>query len=150
MHKLLRISLSAALISARLAGSASAAYLPEDFDQIQTYVDSGNWVGLRTYIEDNPRLLEGDDAFALELRRFAESVSGLYAALTFEPAQFPNLALGDQIRTTLPEDTPLAAIEPDDDPSSADIEGAAQARSTAPVERAGPAVSRAAAAPTIY
>lgn len=149
MHKLLRISLSAALISARLAGSASAAYLPEDFDQIQTYVDSGNWVGLRTYIEDNPRLLEGDDAFALELRRFAESVSGLYAALTFEPAQFPDLTLGDQIRSTLPEDTPIAAVEPEDDPA-ADIDGAAQARSTGPVDRAGPAVSRAAAAPTIY
>lgn len=92
MHRVLWVSLSAALLSARLSGSAEAAYTPEDFTRIENYIEAGNWVNLRTYLTDNPHLLDGDDPFTLELLKFLNSTQSLYTALVFEPALFPDLS----------------------------------------------------------
>lgn len=95
MHKILQISLSAALISVRLAGGANAAYTEGDIVRMEELIDAQNWVELRAYLLANPSLLLGDDAFVQELRRFLENTDSLYTALTFDQSMFPNLGLRD-------------------------------------------------------
>ena len=109
VHKTIRISLSAALVSARLSGSAEAAYQPEDFVRIETLIEDGNWVGLRTFLANNPRVLDCNDPLAGELRRFLDDASGLYAALTFQDSMFPNMGLRD----TIPDDCLIVADAPE-------------------------------------
>lgn len=92
MHRILWVSLSAALISARLSGPAGAAYSDEDFLVIEELVEAGNWVSLRKYLVDNPSILDGDDPFIQELRKFLKNTESLYTALIFEPSLFPDLS----------------------------------------------------------
>ena len=152
MRKILRISLSAALVSARLSGSAEAAYEPEDFDQIETLIEDGNWVALRGYLNSNPRILDCNDQLASELRRFLEDASGLYAALTFEDSMFPDM----ELRQFVPDDCVVVASNP---PASDNTDSQAASRPPAPVssraasprnDDARAPLSRAAAAPSIY
>lgn len=162
MHKILSVSLSAALVSVRLAGTADAAYQPEDFERIETLIEDENWVALRTYLYDNPRILECNDDLAAELRRFLNNASGLYAALTFENSMYPDMSL----RAFIPDDCILVADAPDagddaDSGNSADRRRASDSgnsdsndggrRQTAPEEgiRA-PSAARASTSSSIY
>ena len=135
MHKIIRISLSAALVSARLSGSAEAAYQPKDFERIETLIEDGNWIALRGYIAENPQILDCNDQLAAELRRFLDDASGLYAALTFQDSMFPDLGL----RGSVPDDCLIVA----DAPEAADSRDAGRTPNTDNTPAA-PASSRAA------
>ena len=139
MHKIIRISLSAALVSAKLSGAAYAAYQPEDFDRIESLIEDGNWVALRTYINENPRILDCNDQLAEELRRFLNDSTGLYAVLTFEESMYPDISL----RTQVPDNCVTVAETPAADPGpvARDDDGGGSSA---------PATARAAAAPSIY
>jgi len=106
VHKILRISLAAALISARFAGDVSAAVPQSDFDRIGEMIETENWVALRTYLTDNPELLDGNDQFADALRAFFEQTQSLYAALLFEPTIFPD----PDIAEVVPDPAPLPPV----------------------------------------
>ena len=106
MHKILRISLAAALISARLAGDAFAAVPQSDFDRIGELIDAENWVALRTYLAENPELLDGDDPFAEALRSFYDQTQSLYAALLFEPTIFPDTEIAEVVPDPAPRRIP--------------------------------------------
>ena len=148
VHKILSISLSAALVSARLTGTAEAAYQPEDFEQIETLIEDGNWVALRTYLNENPRILDCNDDLAAELRRFLENASGLYAALTFEDSMYPDMGL----RALVPQNCIIVAdtsnerdADDDDDSDRRD-----NARTQDRQNTAAPAAARATTAASIY
>lgn len=102
MHKIIRISLSAALVSAKLSGAAHAAYSPEDMFKLEALVDSSNWVELRSFLLSNPALLRGNDPITTELKKFLDNTAGLYTALVFEPSMFPNLAATAPAEPTTP------------------------------------------------
>lgn len=91
MHRLLKVSLSAALISAKLTGAAQAAYSPEQFATLERLIEAGSWVDLRAYLIANPELLQFGDAISSELQRFLLQTSDLYTSLTFTPDMFPDL-----------------------------------------------------------
>lgn len=105
MHKILQISLTAALLSARLAGGAHAAFTDTDIVRMEELISAGNWVDLRSYLLANPSLLLGDDAFANELRKFLENTDSLYTALVFDKSMFPNIASSQTLASdpTLPQ-----------------------------------------------
>jgi len=103
LHKIIRISLSAALISAKLSGVAHAAYTPEDMLRLEELVDSSNWVELRRFLLSNPQLLSGNDPITAELKKFLDNTAGLYTALIFEPSMFPNLAATAPVAPPTPE-----------------------------------------------
>ena len=90
MHKVLLVSLSAALISVKLTGYAEAAYTQRDVNRMEDLIAAGNWVDLRIFLLANPRVLNGSDPFSLQLQRFLEETDSLYTALTFDPSIFPN------------------------------------------------------------
>ncbi len=71
-----------------------AAYTPEDFVVIEELIEAGNWVSLRRYLSENPQILDGDDQFTEELRKFLENTQSLYTALIFERSLFPDLEKG--------------------------------------------------------
>lgn len=91
MHRILWVSLSAALLSVRLSGTAEAAFTEEDFVVIEDLIEAGNWVDLRNFLKQHPELLEGDDPFTHELCRFMSNTTSLYTALVFEQSLFPDL-----------------------------------------------------------
>ncbi len=93
MHKVLLVSLSAALISVRMSGMAEAAYTERDVNRMEDLISAGNWVDLRIFLLGNPRVLNGSDPFTLQLQRFLEETDSLYTALTFDPSLFPNIAV---------------------------------------------------------
>jgi len=91
MHKVLLVSLSAALISVKLTGVAEAAYTQRDVNRMEDLISAGNWVDLRIFLLANPRILNGSDPFTLQLQKFLEETDSLYTALTFDASLFPNL-----------------------------------------------------------
>ncbi len=91
MHKVLIVSLTAALISARLTGVAEAAYTERDVNRMEDLISAGNWVDLRIFLLSNPRFLNGSDAFTQQLQKFLDETDSLYTALTFDPSLFPNV-----------------------------------------------------------
>jgi hypothetical protein len=69
-----------------LAGAqgAYAAYTVEQLSEIENLIVSKDCGGLRSYIDRNPALLDGDDALADELRNFASGIdSGLISCLAY-------------------------------------------------------------------
>jgi hypothetical protein len=69
-----------------LAGArgAYAAYTMDQLVEIERLIVSKDCGGLRNYIDDNPALLEGEDALADELRSFAAGIdTGLIACLSY-------------------------------------------------------------------
>ena len=111
MHRILWVSLSAALISARLSGPAGAAYSEDEFIAIEEMIEAGNWVNLRRYLTENPGILIGDDPFTLELLKFLNNTESLYTALIFEPSLFPDLSKAprDDETAALPTPAPSPA-----------------------------------------
>lgn len=93
MHKVLLVSLSAALISVRMTGMAEAAYTERDVNRMEDLISAGNWVDLRIFLLGNPRVLNGTDPFTQQLQKFLEETDSLYTALTFDPSLFPNIAI---------------------------------------------------------
>jgi len=83
MHKIFWVSLSAALLAARLSGAAETTYGAE-LDRIEELVDRGNWVELRSFLRSRPDLVAGDDPFSCELQNFLGQTSGLYSALIID------------------------------------------------------------------
>ena len=114
MHKVFWVSLSAALIAARLSGAAETTYGAE-LDRIEELVESGNWVELRGFLRARPELMDGDDPFARELQNFVGQTSSLYSALIIDQVSFPDVK---NARTALASDsiptqtTPLQSQEP--------------------------------------
>ena len=90
MHKIFWVSLSAAILAARLSGAAETAY-GSDIDQIEELVEEGNWVELRGFLRDRPELTERDDPFSRELQNFLGQTSSLYSALIIDQVKFPNI-----------------------------------------------------------
>lgn len=90
MHKIFWVSLSAAILAARLSGAAETTYSAE-FDQIEELVEKGNWVELRAFLRDRPELTNGDDPFSRELSNFLGRTSSLYSALIIDQVKFPNV-----------------------------------------------------------
>lgn len=93
MHKVLLVSLSAALISVRMSGMAEAAYTERDVNRMEDLISAGNWVDLRIFLLANPRVLNGADPFTQQLQKFLEETDSLYTALTFDASIFPNMAM---------------------------------------------------------
>jgi len=90
MHKIFWVSLSAAILAARLSGAAETTYSAE-FDQIEELVEKGNWVELRAFLRDRPELTNGDDPFSRELSNFLGRTSSLYSALIIDQVKFPDV-----------------------------------------------------------
>ena len=90
MHKVLLVSLSAALISVRMTGVAEAAYTERDVSRMEDLISAGNWVDLRIFLLANPQVMNGSDPFTQQLRKFLDETDSLYTALTFDPSLFPN------------------------------------------------------------
>jgi len=93
MHKVILVSLAAALISVRMTGVAQAAYTERDVDRMEDLINEGNWVDLRIFLLANPRVLNGVDPFTQQLRKFLEETDSLYTALTFDPSVFPTITI---------------------------------------------------------
>jgi len=93
MHKVLLVSLSAALISVRLTGMAEAAYTERDVNRMEDLISAGNWVDLRIFLLANPRVLNGSDSFTQQLQKFLDETDSLYTALTFDSSLFPNVSV---------------------------------------------------------
>ncbi len=91
MHKVLLVSLSAALISVKLSGMAEAAYTERDVNRMEDLISAGNWVDLRIFLLANPRVLNGTDPFSQQLQKFLDETDSLYTALTFDPSIFPDV-----------------------------------------------------------
>ena len=119
MHKILRISLAAALISARLSGDVSAAIFERDFDQIETMIQTEDWIALRAYLADNPGLMDENTPFAQALREFYDQTQGLYAALLFEPTLFPDPETAEVVPDPVPVAPPPEPAEPEVPPVAA-------------------------------
>ena len=111
MNKKLLVSLSAALISVQLSGYANAAYTERDVDRIEDLIVAGNWVDLRQYLLANPAILNGNDQFTEELRKFLEETDSLYTALVFDPSMFPNVNFA-QPQPPAPDVVPPAVTLP--------------------------------------
>lgn len=112
MHKVFLVSLSAALLAARLSGAAETTYGAE-LDRIEELVDKGNWVELRGFLQSRPDLTQGEDTFSRELQNFLGKTTSLYSALIIDQVQFPDVrnALRNAPGTALPTQTsqdPLA------------------------------------------
>jgi len=90
MHKIFWVSLSAALLAARLSGAAETTHGTE-LDRIEELVDRGNWVELRGFLRSRPDLVAGDDAFSRELQNFLGQTSGLYSALIIDQVKYPDV-----------------------------------------------------------
>lgn len=93
MHKVLLVSLSAALISVKLSGMAEAAYTERDVNRMEDLISAGNWVDLRIFLLANPRVLNGTDPFSQQLQKFLDETDSLYTALTFDPSIFPDVSV---------------------------------------------------------
>lgn len=106
MHKVLLVSLAAALISVRMTGVAQAAYTERDVDRMEDLINAGNWVDLRIFLLANPRVLNGVDPFTQQLRKFLEETDSLYTALTFDPSIFPTIAMAAPTEPPAPAPTP--------------------------------------------
>jgi len=105
MHKVLLVSLSAALISVKMSGMAEAAYTQRDVNRMEDLISAGNWVDLRIFLLGNPRVLNGTDPFSLQLQKFLQETDSLYTALTFDPSLFPNLS------TATPTEPPRRVVQ---------------------------------------
>jgi len=90
MHKIFWVSLSAAILAARLSGAAETTY-GADIDQIEELVEKGNWVELRGFLRDRPDLTDGTDPFSRELSNFLGQTSSLYSALIIDQVRFPDV-----------------------------------------------------------
>lgn len=90
MNKVFWVSLSAAIIAARLSGAAETIP-PGDIDEIEELVEKGNWVELRGFLQERPELTQGDDPFSRELQTFLGKTSSLYAALVIDQVKFPDV-----------------------------------------------------------
>lgn len=90
MNKVFLVSLSAALIAARLAGAAETVH-GTSIDEIEDLVESGNWVELRGFLRERPELTDGDDPFSRELNNFLGQTTSLYSALIIDQVKFPNV-----------------------------------------------------------
>jgi hypothetical protein len=78
------IAIVTALTCLAGAQGAYAAASAEQLAAIEDLIVSRNCGGLRSYLERNPVLLEGDDPLAEELRNFANGIdSGLISCLSF-------------------------------------------------------------------
>ncbi len=99
MHKIFWVSLSAALLAARLSGAAETTYGAE-LDRIEELVDRGNWVELRSFLRSRPDLVAGDDPFSCELQNFLGQTSGLYSALIIDQVKYPDVKNASKISTT--------------------------------------------------
>lgn len=106
MHRIIWVSLSAALISAKLTGTAAAAYTDADFIVIEEMIEAGNWVNLRKYLLENQQILDGDDQFTEELRKFMNNTESLYTALIFDPSLFPDTSKAERAQQTARLDAP--------------------------------------------
>ncbi len=81
-HRL--IAIITALTCLAGARGVYAAYSPEQLAQIEELIVSKDCAGLRTYIDQNPAFIQGDDPLADELRSFASGVdSGLISCLAY-------------------------------------------------------------------
>ncbi len=123
MHKLLMVSLSAALISVRMSGIAEAAYTERDINRMEDLISAGNWVDLRIFLLANPSVMNGNDQFTEELRKFLEETDSLYTALTFDPSIFPDLLIATPVkpapvRTQRPDSSPRVARSDNSDTTS--------------------------------
>lgn len=90
MHKIFWVSLSAAVLAARLSGAAETTYDAE-LDRIEELVDRGNWVELRSFLRSRPDLVAGDDPFSRELQNFLGQTTGLYSALIIDQVKYPDV-----------------------------------------------------------
>ena len=124
MHKLLLVSLSAALISVRLSGIAEAAYTQRDVDRMEDLIAAGNWVDLRIFLLANPQVLNGSDPFTQQLQRFLDETDSLYTALTFDPSVFPDI---NQAEPTAPPPPPVTR-RPARDTSNSSNDNGSQAQ----------------------
>lgn len=78
------IAIITALTCLAGARGAYAAYTVDQLTEIEELIVSRNCGGLRSYLEQYPALLEGDDALSEELRNFANGIdSGLVSCLSY-------------------------------------------------------------------
>ncbi len=79
-------SVISALVLATQLGSPLAAQEPnlEQLNQIETLLSENDVAGLRTYLEQNPELLDGDTEIARLLEEFLRISEELPAYLSYE------------------------------------------------------------------
>ena len=78
------IAIVTALTCLAGARGAYAAYTIDQLEALERLIVARDCGGLRTYIDRNPSLLEGDDALADELRSFSNGIdTGLISCLAY-------------------------------------------------------------------
>ena len=94
----LKTKLLAAVTIAVLSSSAAMAeYTVSELKVIEALVTSGDWADLREYLAANPEILQGDDAFASEMRGFLASYKDSSFLRLFNPPEAPNASLIAQL-----------------------------------------------------
>lgn len=87
------VAIVTALLLATNGGQpAFAAYTFSQLEIIEQFILNGQWDLLMAFINENPELLQGNDALASELRVFVDAVeaSGTISTIT-PPAVIPKL-----------------------------------------------------------
>ena len=86
-----------ALIMAASAPAAQANYSLIDLQTIEQLIVNRNWNALRTYIDANPELLDGNDPLAVELQAFVESFNQGFFTRLFTTPEVPDVDLIQQL-----------------------------------------------------
>ena len=95
MKRSLIATVSALVIATTLGGPAAAHFKTRQLLELETLISESHWSDLRRYIQANPELLQGDDALALELQKFIDASGVLFAFMTFDMSDMPDLGKVD-------------------------------------------------------
>ena len=97
------IAIVTALTCLAGAQGAYAAATAEQLAEIEDLIVTRNCGGLRSYLEQYPALLEGDDPLAEELRNFANGLdSGIISCLSYRSGTAPTAGAVPEAATPEP------------------------------------------------
>lgn len=85
MKRTFWITLSAALLAARMSGGAG--YVPEDLNTLDELADRTDIVALREFVKKKPSVLSADDALSVSLHEALETQDGFVDSLNEEVAR---------------------------------------------------------------
>lgn len=85
MNRKLGIVVSAMMLSFHLGQAFAAEPSLEQLAEIESILADNDVAALRSFIERNPELLEGDTQLAVLLRNFLDESEGLTRFLTYAP-----------------------------------------------------------------
>lgn len=88
MSKRLLFALSAAVISAKMAGAATAPYAETALDDLENLIDANNLSAIQAYLIENAELTVGETPLALTARSILGDSSFQSEAFSFDEAWY--------------------------------------------------------------